>query len=85
MSNGKSVDKKVAGDTTGLKKTCLDCLHCKVSASSKNNCRWCFCSASKNQLRYQEIYWQTKRKVCKKFDDMTVVEPVRRLLLRKRA
>jgi hypothetical protein len=58
------------GMRTKKAKTCLDCLHCKVSASSKRNCRWCFCDVSKNQLRYQEIYWQTKRKVCKKFDDM---------------
>jgi len=64
-------------------KTCLDCLHCKVSANSINNGRLCFCAVSKKQLRYQEIYWQQKKKLCKKFDDMTELD--RRPLLRKRA
>jgi len=67
------------------KKTCLDCLHCKVAAMSTVKSRWCFCEVSKNQLRYREIYWQIKKKVCKKFNDMNIDVPVRRSLLRKRA
>ena len=67
------------------KKTCLDCLHCKVAANVWKKGMWCFCAVSKNKLRYIEKYWQVKKKVCKKFNDMDVDEPIRRSLLRKRA
>jgi len=67
------------------KKTCIDCLHCKVSAAKTKKGRLCFCALSKNQLRYQEVYWLTKKKLCKKFNDMTIIEPKRRPLLKKKA
>ena len=65
------------------KKTCLDCLHCKVAANVWKKGRWCFCALSKNKPKYIEKYWQIKKKVCKMFDDMS--EPIRRPLLRERA
>ena len=52
-------------------KTCVDCLHCKVSVKSTKDCRLCYCAVSKNKLKYQETYWLTKKKVCIKFDDMS--------------
>jgi len=53
-----------------MKKTCLDCLHCKVSANSTEDCRLCFCSLSKLKERHKEKYWY-KKTPCKKFFDMT--------------
>jgi hypothetical protein len=52
------------------KRTCFDCLHCKVSAKSTENRKLCFCAETKKKTRHKEPYWQTK-KVCKKFYDMT--------------
>jgi hypothetical protein len=49
--------------------TCLDCLHCKVSAKSMENPRLCFCIKTKTKLRHKESYWLEK-KVCPKFYDM---------------
>jgi hypothetical protein len=51
-------------------KTCLDCLHCKVSSNSTKNSRLCFCSVTKSKERYLESYWLAKS-VCKKFVDMS--------------
>ncbi len=52
------------------KKTCADCLHCKVSSMSTKNCRFCFCSQMKHIENRLEVYWNRKP-VCKKFNDMT--------------
>ena len=52
------------------KKTCLDCLHCKVSASSTRNGRLCFCAAAKAREDDLAQYW-FKKPLCVKFDDMT--------------
>ena len=75
------------------KKTCLDCLNCKVSAKSTDKCRLCFCSQTKNKERHKENYWLDK-KLCDEFEDMsenkayTLVFPIvplkRHPLLRKR-
>ena len=65
-------------------KTCVDCLHCKVSATSTKNRRMCFCSLTKAKERHKLTHWQNK-KVCKKFFDMSVDEVKRPPLLKKRA
>ena len=73
------------------KKTCADCLHCKVSAKSTETCGLCFCNLSKNKKTHKKTYWQTKP-VCGKFDDMSekvkgffpVLTAKRRPLLRRR-
>jgi len=52
------------------KKTCFDCLHCKVSAKSTEKCRLCFCTETKAKTKHKEPYW-LKKQVCKKFEDMT--------------
>jgi hypothetical protein len=64
------------------KKTCVDCLHCKVCANSTEDCRMCFCDKTEKKVRHKEHYWLNK-KTCKKFDDMSEPE-TRRPLLRKR-
>jgi hypothetical protein len=51
------------------KKTCLDCLHCKVSVRSTVNNRLCFCSETEKKERHREMFWQVK-KVCKQFVNM---------------
>jgi hypothetical protein len=51
------------------KKTCCDCLHCKVSAKSSGKCRLCFCSETKKKVNHKEIYW-FKKKPCNEFEDM---------------
>jgi hypothetical protein len=50
-------------------KTCLDCLHCKVSAKSTTNNRLCYCAKEGKEARPQEPYWSEK-KVCGAFDGM---------------
>jgi hypothetical protein len=50
-------------------KTCLDCLHCKVSAKSTANVRLCYCGIAENAKNHKELYWLTK-KVCTAFDSM---------------
>jgi hypothetical protein len=50
-------------------KTCLDCLHCKVSAKSTENRRLCFCAMAKKEERHGESFWSEK-KVCGEFDSM---------------
>jgi hypothetical protein len=49
--------------------TCLDCLHCKVSAKSTPTMRLCFCSETAMKKRHKEPYWLAK-KVCKEFENM---------------
>ena len=51
------------------KKTCCDCLNCKVSAKSTDNCRLCYCAETKKKIPRKESYWLVKL-VCKKFEDM---------------
>ena len=55
--------------TANKKKTCIDCLNCKVSAMSTPVRRKCFCSESKKKTVYNESYWLVK-KPCDEFDDM---------------
>jgi len=52
------------------KKTCLDCLYCKVSKKSTKNCKLCFCAETQKKERHKEPFWLAK-KVCIKFEDMT--------------
>jgi hypothetical protein len=60
-------------------KTCLDCLHCKVSVQSTEINRLCFCAEKEKKVTHKEAYWQAK-KVCKNFNDMS--EGKRKPLLR---
>lgn len=52
------------------KKKCTDCLHCKVSATSTKNSRFCFCAKRKQKKYEAEFYWLNKS-VCQKFEDMS--------------
>jgi len=67
-----------------IKINCIDCLYCKVSVKSRENYRICYCSAINRVQIHKDTYWQ-KKKVCARFDDMTVVEPILSPLLKKRA
>jgi hypothetical protein len=49
--------------------TCIDCLHCKVSAKSTANKRLCFCAKEGKEVRLLEPFWSEK-KVCGAFDSM---------------
>jgi hypothetical protein len=51
-------------------KTCFDCLHCKVSKDSTDECRLCFCGKTKKKKPHKDNYWVGKP-LCVKFDDMT--------------
>jgi len=51
-------------------KTCIDCLHCKVSKKSKGNWWLCFCSKISKKAIINEVYWLNKP-VCKEFYDMS--------------
>jgi hypothetical protein len=51
------------------KETCLDCLHCKVSAKSTANNRLCYCAKEGKEVQHQELFW-SERKVCGEFDSM---------------
>ena len=66
------------------KQNCTDCLHCKVSVKSTEKRRLCYCATTNREKRHNVSYWE-KKKVCIRFDDMAVIEPVRRPLLRRRA
>jgi hypothetical protein len=50
-------------------KTCIDCLHCKVSAKSTPHNRLCYCAKEGKEARRKEPYW-LERKVCGEFDSM---------------
>jgi hypothetical protein len=50
-------------------RTCIDCLHCKVSAESTAGNRQCYCGITKNPERREEVYWLGK-KICKEFAGM---------------
>jgi len=52
------------------KKNCTDCLHCKVSVKSTENCRLCFCSNIGRKAVVNEFYWLNKT-ICQKFSDMS--------------
>ena len=75
-------------------KTCIDCLNCKVSATSTDTKRLCFCVETKKKTLHKESYWLEK-KICNEFEDMgeriipmiivpAVVIPKRKLLMRNR-
>jgi hypothetical protein len=51
------------------KKTCIDCLHCKVSAKSMVNVRLCYCAKEGKKVQPQEPFWSEK-KVCGEFYNM---------------
>jgi hypothetical protein len=51
------------------RQTCLDCLHCKVSARSTVEKRLCFCAVSPGRKPHRESYWAEK-KLCVGFDSM---------------
>ena len=51
-------------------KTCVDCLHCKVSVKSTENCRMCFCAKFGKKAVVSELHWG-KKQVCQKFEDMS--------------
>jgi hypothetical protein len=61
------------------KETCLDCLHCKVSAKSTEKRRLCFCIMAKKEVRHREPFWLAK-KVCGEFESM--ITPSRKPLLK---
>jgi hypothetical protein len=50
-------------------KTCIDCLHCKVSAKSTAHNRLCYCAKEGKEVRPQEPYW-SEREVCGEFVSM---------------
>jgi hypothetical protein len=52
------------------KKSCFDCLHCKVSARSSIGNFLCFCAKAKQKVCHKEPYWMNK-KLCKHFFDMS--------------
>ena len=51
------------------KPNCTDCLHCKVSVNSTEECRLCFCSEIGRKAVIKEFYWRN-RTVCYKFENM---------------
>jgi len=51
------------------KKTCFDCLHCKISAKTTENNRLCFCVKTEKKKNHKDHYWLSK-KLCKYFEDM---------------
>jgi hypothetical protein len=51
------------------RKTCFDCLYCKVSGLSTQKCCLCFCSEKKKRIIHQDVYW-LKKAVCQKFNSM---------------
>jgi len=55
---------------TQAEKTCVDCLHCKVSARSTKNNRLIFCALKIKKRNHKELYWIVKA-ACKKFEDMS--------------
>jgi hypothetical protein len=63
--------------------SCIDCLHCKVSATSTKNCKMCFCSETKKKVWHKIAHWEEK-KVCKKFVDLSKDELPRLPLLKKK-
>ena len=48
-------------------KTCVECLHCKVSAKSTENDRLCFCAVRNKDEQHEEAYWLAKP-VCENFE-----------------
>jgi hypothetical protein len=50
-------------------KTCIDCLHCKVSAKSTANNRLCYCAKERKETQPQDPFW-SERKVCGEFSSM---------------
>ena len=52
------------------KKTCLDCLYCKVSVKSTEKIRLCYCAVTDKKVKHKDKFWLEK-KLCKMFWDMT--------------
>jgi hypothetical protein len=50
-------------------KTCIDCLHCKVSANSTPYMRLCYCAKEGKEAQHRELFWLEK-KVCGEFNNM---------------
>jgi len=51
-------------------KNCFDCLHCKVSSESTEDCRLCFCSQTKKKVKHKDNFWLNK-KPCDDFFDLS--------------
>ena len=49
--------------TTEEKKTCFDCLHCKVSTKSTEINRLCFCVKSKKKGKHQDYLYISVKKI----------------------
>jgi hypothetical protein len=49
--------------------SCLDCLYCKVSATSTAYKRLYYCAKGNRETRLPETFWLTK-KVCTEFENM---------------
>jgi hypothetical protein len=50
-------------------RTCIDCLHCKVSIKSTANNRLCYCAKERKETQPQDPFW-SERKVCGEFSGM---------------
>jgi hypothetical protein len=50
-------------------KACIDCLHCKVSATSTAYNRLCYCAKEGKEAQHREPFWLEK-KVCGEFYSM---------------
>jgi hypothetical protein len=51
------------------RRTCIDCLYCKVSVKSTADKRLCYCGMEETVKTHKEVYWFTK-KVCNAFENM---------------
>jgi hypothetical protein len=54
---------------TEKKKTCFDCLHCKVSVKSTEKNKLYYCAETMKKDKHREPYWLSKS-VCQNFTDM---------------
>jgi hypothetical protein len=52
------------------KKICFDCLHCKVSVKSTNDCLLCYCAKTSAKEPHTEEYW-LENEICQQFYDMS--------------
>ena len=70
MNKEQGAKNKEQGVKSNEKRTCLDCLYCKVSRKSVLNNRLCFCEKKEQKKEHNVPYWLGKT-VCRLFDDMT--------------
>jgi hypothetical protein len=50
-------------------RSCVDCLHCKVSVKSTDKNRLCYCVMAEKVKDRKELYWSVK-KTCNTFAGM---------------